>query len=379
MSETPCSPQPTPGKQAANAIDWIHEAREFSAQVLEPVAEQVDRTAKVPITHFDELANRGFYGVALASDNPLQALSAVGEILVSGCLSTAFVWAQHHGTLLRLATSRNQPLKERYLAGLQMGLVRAGVSGEGYAAPQRPLVHAHRTSGGYSIEGSAPFVTGWGFVDVLGVSAYDEANDETVTFLASASDNSGMSSTQLDLSAANASRTVALDFDGYRVDEADVMHVARRRRSRHGTMSMLDRAIVRINGSLALGLASRSLTALDASGQSSQTMANKFTAVKNSLDHAVSDSTADIHGARADACRFAVDASIYYTAITGSRAVQRGELAERTAREANFSLVCATTAEMRAQVLAGVLDHQRPQSPLPARSGQARSDEDAVS
>lgn len=126
-------------------------------------------------------------------------------------------------------------------------------------------------------------------------------------------------------------------------------------------MSLLDRAIVRINGSLALGLARRSLTALEASGQGSQTLADKFTAVKNSLDHAVGDTTIDIYGARADASRFAVDASTYYTAITGSRAVQRGELSERTAREANFSLVCATTAEIQAHVLDGVVHQQLPQ------------------
>ncbi len=371
-------PEPAIGKQAADTTDWINESKKLSARLLEPAAAQVDQSATIPPTHFDELAEQGFYGVALGSDNPLQTLSAVGEVLVSGCLSTAFVWAQHHGTLLRLATSRNQALKERYLPGLQRGSLRAGVSGGGYAAPQLPLVQAHRTSDGYSIGGSAPFVTGWGFIDVLGVSAYDEANDETVTFLAPASMDSGLSAMRLDLAAANASQTVALDFDGYRVDDTDVMHVARRVRSRQGAMSMLDRAIVRINGSLALGLARRILTALDASGHSSQTMADKFTAVKNSLDHAISDTSVDIHGARAQASRFAVDASIYYTAVTGSRAVQRGELAERTAREANFSLVCATTAEIRAQVLAGVLHQQRSQVLRSALSEQSSVDEGAV-
>lgn len=375
MSETPGS-RITMGKQTANATDWVDEAKRMSARVLEPAAAHVDQTASIPGTHFGELAEHGFYGVALGSDNPVQALSAVGEILVSGCLSTAFVWAQHHGTLLRLATSRNRALKERYLPGLQIGSIRAGVSGGGYAAPQRPLVQAHRTSGGYSIQGSAPFVTGWGLVDVLGVSAYDETNDETVTFLAPASEDPGLSSMRLDLAAANASQTVALNFDGYRVDETDVMHVARRVRSRQEAMSMLDRAIVRINGSLALGLARRTLTALDTAGHCNQAMANKFTAVRNSLDRAVSDTSVDIHGARAQASRFAVDASIYYTAITGSRAVQRGELAERTAREANFSLVCATTAEIRAHVLAGVVDQQRTQV-RSASAGQAGSSHEA--
>lgn len=351
-------------------IDWIAKARKLRDVVLEPAAAVVDETAKIPESHFDELVGQGFYGVAFGSDDPLQTMSDVGEILVSGCLATAFVWAQHHGTFLRLATSRNESLKERHLSGLQMGAIRAGVSGTGYASPQRPLVRARRVADGYLIEGCAPFVTGWGMIDVVGVTAYDQLNDLTVTFLVSAADGKGLSHKQLELAAANASRTVSLEFKGLRVDDSDVVHVKQKVQSKREPMSRIDRAIVRINGSLALGLSSRCLTALDELGQSNRVLTDKFTEVRKSLNEAVTDTSIDIHEARAQVGRFAVDVSTYFTAVAGSQAVMRGGLAERTAREANFSMVCTTTAEIRAHILAGV---ERQQSSKPARGGGSRS------
>jgi isovaleryl-CoA dehydrogenase len=339
-------------------IDWIAKAQELRKEVLEPAAAVVDETAEIPESHFDLLVSQGLYGVALGSDNPLQTMSAVGEILVSGCLATAFVWAQHHGTLLRLATSGNESLKAEHLSGLRMGTIRAGVSGSGYASPQRPLVRAHRTADGYRIEGCAPFVTGWGMIDVVGVTAYDQLNDSTVTFLVSAAGGRGLSHEPLHLAAANASRTVSLKFDGLAVADSNVMHVQRKSLSKQGPMSTIDRAIVRINGSLALGLSSRCLTALDELGQNNQALTDGFINLRKSLNEAVTDTRIDIHEVRAQVCRFAVDVSAYFTAVAGSKAVRRGGLAERTAREANFALVCTATAEIRAHLLASIEQQQ---------------------
>ncbi len=153
--------------------DWVQQAQTLTDQVLRPAAAEVDTSGKIPPSHFAALRARGFYGLAFATTDPVNTLADVGEILISGCLATAFVWAQHHGTLLRMMMSRNNTLKARYLADLRSGAVTAGVSGSGYANPDNPLLIATETAAGYSINGRAPFVTGWGLVDVIGVTAYD--------------------------------------------------------------------------------------------------------------------------------------------------------------------------------------------------------------
>lgn len=206
--------------------DWVVAAEELRAERLAPDANDVDCSGVIPALHFDELRARGFYGLAFKSQDPIRTLADTGEVLVSGCLATAFVWAQHHGTLLRLATSSNEGLKAKYLAALQTGEVRAGVSGSGYASPRKPLVRAVRVADGYLIEGSAPFVTGWnGLTEVMGVTAYDEVARQQVTFLAQAEDAAGLVSERLELTAAHASQTVRLNFAGLRVPDQMVMSV----------------------------------------------------------------------------------------------------------------------------------------------------------
>lgn len=222
--------------------DWVVAAEELRAELLAPDANDVDRSGVIPASHFDALRNGGFYGLAFKSQDPIRTLADTGEVLVSGCLSTAFVWAQHHGTLLRLATCRNESLKAKYLTALQAGKVRAGVSGSGYASPRKALVKAARVATGYSIAGTAPFVTGWdGLTEVIGVSAYDEAAREQVTFLAQAEDVAGLVSERLELTAAHASHTVRLNFEGASRtrsdgDECDACVSKRRLRTeRHGS------------------------------------------------------------------------------------------------------------------------------------------------
>lgn len=335
-------------------VNWIELAEETSSEVLEPSSTEVDRTGTIPVTHFEQLASRGLYGVAMATADPVATLSTVGEILVSGCLSTAFVWAQHHGTLLRLATSRNESLKTRYLNDMRAGRVKAGVSGSGYAAPERPLIRASQVPGGYSITGRAPFVTGWNLVDVLGITAYDEGNDETVTFLAPAEERPGLSALPQHLVAANASSTVELEFDKYCVDEEDVVHVGPGNRRRRSTLSMLDRVIIRINGSLALGVSRGCLQNLDALGASSERLRARLVVIRDQLNLALQDPSGDIYAARAQASHFAVEVAAYYATVAGSGAVKKASTAERLSREALFALMCTSTNEIRETVQAAI-------------------------
>ncbi|MFC0446964.1 hypothetical protein [Rhodococcus jostii] len=50
----------------------------------------------------DWLGNRDFYGLAFVTKVPVNTLADVSGTLSGGCLATEFVWAQHHGALLRL-------------------------------------------------------------------------------------------------------------------------------------------------------------------------------------------------------------------------------------------------------------------------------------
>ncbi|MFD6058264.1 acyl-CoA dehydrogenase [Rhodococcus wratislaviensis] len=327
--------------------DWVQEAQTLTDQVLRPAAAEVDRSGKIPPSHFAALRDRGFYGLAFAPTDPVNTLADVGEILVSGCLATAFVWAQHHGTLLRMMMSRNDTLKARYLADLRSGAVTAGVSGSGYANPEKPLIVATETDDGYTITGYAPFVTGWGLVDVIGVTAYDRRAQKTVTFLMDATDGPNIHANRICLSAADASHTVELTFDEHHVPHASVIHV---RKARRGGLSLADRLVLRLNGSLALGVARACLTEADHTGHPTPQLWETHTTIRDALNNAATGN-GDIYDARARASQFAVTAANYVATAAGSTSVQRGEPTERMLREAAFSAVCTTTPEIKSRIL----------------------------
>ncbi|MFE5700454.1 acyl-CoA dehydrogenase [Rhodococcus koreensis] len=327
--------------------DWVQQAQHLTGEVLRPAVTEVDRSGKIPQSHFETLRNRGFYGVAFATKDPVNTLADVGEILVSGCLATAFVWAQHHGTLLRLMMSRNEALKAQFLADLRSGAITAGVSGSGYANPDNPLVVATETDDGYTITGLAPFVTGWGYVDVIGVTAYDTRADKTVTFLIDATDGPNIHSKRIPLSAADASNTVKLTFSEFEVPHTSVIRAGTPGR---GGLSVADRAVLRINGSLALGVARACLTEADRIGHPSPQLWDTHTMIRTALNNAATGN-GDIYDARAHASQFAVTAAAYCATAAGSRSVTRGEPAERLVREAAFSMVCTTIPEIKSRIL----------------------------
>ena len=326
--------------------DWVQQAQDLTDEVLRPAAAEIDRSVKIPQSHFAALRDRGFYGLAFATTDPVNTLADVGEILVSGCLATAFVWAQHHGTLLRMVMSRNDTLKAQFLADLQSGAVTSGVSGSGYANAENPLIAATETNNGYTITGQAPFVTGWGLVDVIGVTAYDTRAQKTVTFLMDTTDGPNVHANRIPLSAADASNTVELIFNGHHIPHTAVIRV---RKTPRGGLSIAERLVLRINGSLALGVARACLTEADRIGHPCRQLFETHTTVRDALNTAATGD-GDIYDARARASQFAVTTATYCATAAGSRSVTRGEPTERMAREAAFSMVCTTIPEIKSRI-----------------------------
>jgi alkylation response protein AidB-like acyl-CoA dehydrogenase len=93
----------------------------------------VEAVHRVPPEHLDLLAAEGFYGLpgpreAGGLDVPFPAACRIIEILAGACLSTTFVWMQHHGVVRAVAGTDNAALRQRILGPLCRGERRAGVA-----------------------------------------------------------------------------------------------------------------------------------------------------------------------------------------------------------------------------------------------------------
>jgi alkylation response protein AidB-like acyl-CoA dehydrogenase len=339
----------------------LDRAGEIAEDVLWPSASTVDETGTVPAGHLDLLASAGFYGLSgpvgsggLGVTDP----AMVGRVirrLASGCLATTFVWLQHAGAVRTVAGSSQPGLAEAWLGPLCRGERRAGAVLGGLRPGPASLV-ATPVPDGFRLDGVAPWVTGWGMVDVLLTAARVPAStgdpdDDQVPWLlvdpAGQADPAESAPSTLDsltvrplvLSAVNASRTVSLTFAGHQVP-ADRLVGSLPYRS----WPALDLAGLRTNGWLALGLVDRCCTL---------TGPGLLDAQRDAVaDRLLDAEPAALPAARAAASELAVQAAALAVTMAGADAVLAGQHPVRLLREAAFLLVFGSRPPIRAELLA---------------------------
>ena len=238
------------------ARDVLAAARGLADDLLFPDAMRVDGLDVLPPAHLDALAALGLYGAPVPAGDgglglDLEAYCAVVEELASGCLTTTFVWLQHRGLVMTLAAGGTPAtLRDRWLGPACRGQVRGGIA-LGGLMPGPPRLRARPDGGGWRLDGDAPWVTGWGLIDLLLVVARGP-DDSLVSLILDAAAQPGLAVTRERLGAVNASVTVRLGFDavfvpGERLAGQEPFDPAQSLRP--------DR--MRVNGSLALGLVRR--------------------------------------------------------------------------------------------------------------------------
>ena len=304
-------------------------AARIADEVLFPAAARTDASELIPAGQLDLLAAEGFYGLAGPAEAGGLGLSLaqacqVVELLASGCLATTFVWLQHHSAVRAAATAPEPSLRAAWLEPLCRGIRRAGIA-LGGAQPGPPRLRARPASGGYLLDGTSPWVTGWGMIDTLYAVARD-GQDNLVAALLDAGDGPTLSARPLRMVSVNASRTVELSFDSHFVPGERVTSVMP-----HAQWLAADAMGLRMNGSLALGLAARCCQMIGPGPLDAE-----LACCRGALDAA---GPAELPAARATAAALAMRTAAALVTVTGSRAVLAGEHPQRLAREALFLLV----------------------------------------
>ena len=273
-------------------------------------AEAVDAADTVPEEHLRGLADAGLYGIFAPVEVGGLGLGAevglVIEELASACLASTFVWLQH----LRLLGAMLDPGTP---AALREALL-----------PGPPRLTARPVDGGWLLDGEAPWVSGWGVVDLL-VTVARGPEDTAVTLLMDAREQQGLAAARQRLAAANASATVQLNFDGVFVPDGRLVD------QRPYDPVAAQSEGLRGNGSLALGVGRRCCALIGPSP-----LDDELDACRAELTAA---DTAGMPAARAHASEFAARAAHYLAVRRGSRSALAGDDAERLAREAGFLLV----------------------------------------
>ena len=325
--------------------DILAVARRLADDLLFPEATWVDRLDVLPVAQLDALAAEGLYGAPVPAQAgglglDLRATCAVTEELASGCLTTAFVWLQHRGLAMTLAAEGTPAaLRHQWLGLVCQGTLRGGIAFTGMI-PGAPLLRARPADGGWRLDGEAPWVTGWGLIDLLLVQARGPG-DSIVTLILDAAAQPGLTVTRQRLIAVNASVTVRLGFDGVLVPG-----------ERWVSQALFDPAEslrpdrMRINGSLALGLTGRCVRLLGPGP-----LDDELAACRERLDEAVTADVTAMAEARAAASELAVRSTAALAVREGSRSVTVDQHTARLAREALFLLVFGSRPGIRSALL----------------------------
>ncbi len=320
--------------------DLIQIARNLADDELLPRASAVDAAGVVPTGQLDLLADAGLYGLftppavgGLGADTA--TVLAVIEALAGGCLTTTFVWVQHGGPS-RACAATSGPMHDAWAKRLATGEARGGVAFAHLLRKGEPMLAATPTSSDsdadWILDGTAPFVTGWGHIDVFLAAA--RHGDDVIWFLLDAIEASSLRSKRLCLAAVDASETAEISLSGHRVSAERVTHAQPFQQwlaSYH--------AGLRTNGSLALGVTGRCLQLLGSSP-----LDGEIDRVRLALDTA---DQAELPHARTDASLLAVRASTALLAKAGGSGMSLERDAQRLARESLFLLVQGQTPDIK--------------------------------
>jgi len=303
-------------------------------------AEEVDIADSLSSQHLNVLAESGLYGAFAPTsigglELDLSVVCTIVEQLASACLTTTFVWIQHFRLLAALLDPAT-PEELRDLLPLAVsGQVKGGVA-LGGLLPGPPRLKAAETKDGWRLNGDAPWVSGWGIVDVFFVTAR-QSDDTVVSFVIDAVDQPGIEVTRHRLSAMNASSTVQLTFNECHIPNGRYVG------SQPYAPGLERPEGLRVNGSLALGITRRCCELL---GPTS--LDDELRQCRVDLE---AFETKDMAVSRARAAELAVRAAHVLSVSRGSRSAISGDIAERTTREAALLLVFASRPAIKDALL----------------------------
>jgi alkylation response protein AidB-like acyl-CoA dehydrogenase len=317
-------------------------AGHLADEVLFPAAAETDAADAVAKARLDRFADAGLYGLVGPAEHGGFAaepgtVGSVIEVLAGGCLTTTFVWAQHHGLVRALEAAPPSPGRDGWLRRLCSGEQRAGLA-LGGLVPGKARLRAEPVGDHWIVDGTSPWVTGWGLIDVVLVAARGP-DDTSVWLILDAAERDGLTVHRQHLVAADASVTVTAHFARHAVPGDRLVRVEAYSPDRYNAPDVL-----RQNGYLALGVAGRCCRILGPTPFDAE-----LTVCRERLGHAAEP---DIAAARAAAAHVALRAAAALVVDRGSRAAIRHEHPERLAREALFLLVFGTRPPIRAALLA---------------------------
>lgn len=250
-------------------------AESYLRESVAPLASEIDRDPEVLRDALKGLGDRSllalrvpqFWGGAEVSEVTFRSFQQLIP-RYSGAL--AFLQTQHQSAGGLLATSENESLKRQYLPRMGKGEVLVGVGFSQLRRKGNPAVKAVPVGGGYQINGTVPWVTGFSFFQdfILGAVLPDGRELYGIAPLVRTEPETGGAialSEPMELAAMASTNTVSATFTNWFLPEEGVLFV-----KKAGAIQESDRQNVLHHGFFALGCAKAGLDILEEAAKTKQ-------------------------------------------------------------------------------------------------------------
>lgn len=351
----------------ADEQQTVAQVHELVEQTLVPGAMAVDQGSRFPSVNIAALAELGLFGMVVREADGGLGLSAAAtrqilRSISSGCGATAFAFAQHHGATAAVATTKNAELRARWLP-LLVSNTLAGTAFAHVRRPGTPVLRAVEDQDGWSLTGTAPWVTSWGHAEMMSVAASTDDGRLVWAFIPASEAPGLVVDKHFDLMVFQATNTVALRFDGRRVAASDVLSVIDA-----GPWAQRDRALAARPSPLCLGIGDRALRELRSVSPDLATsleswwigQAEAAEAQCRRVDEAIGAGAidealvAETAAARATALLSVQQLTTTLLAASGGSGIESDRTAQRLSREALFYVIQAQSPDGKQATIAAL-------------------------
>jgi len=370
----------------------IDEIRDIAESVFRPNAQAADREAPtangVLAGNIRLLADHGYFGLGV--DTRYGGMGAddftrreFTEIIAAACGVTAFTQQQFHSGGGFVGGASSEQMRADLLPKFAAGELVCGVAFSHLRRSGPPIVTAKAVDGGFLIDGRAPWVTGWSFIDGFMLGATVEQDSSPSRFGRGREERAGVGSdgvqhlyayvpksgnehsmkpdAPIELHVMNAADTVEVDLDSLFVPQSNVIGVSPAEKLRRNDYCGISGHVF-----LPLGCARGSVRYLhDLAAQRGNTkLADIADAFEREIDACRREairwngSCADMPnykehalGARTRSIELAVRAGHAAVTATGGTAQMLDRVPQRLMREAVFYTTLAQTPDVQAGTL----------------------------
>jgi len=334
-------------------------AIDFLQSEVAPRAQEIDRDGDALRAALKGLCDRNLMALKRPMEYggpalPEEEFRKFQEECARASGSLAFLQTQHQSASGLIARSSNEELKSEYLPKMGNGEKLVGIGFSQLRRGGPPMMKAEETGGGYVLNGTVPWVTGWGFYPEFLMGATLPSGEALFGIVPLKNENGIRVSPVMKLAAMETPNTVSVGFEKYKLPIDKVVFT-----QSASWIKNNDQINITLQGHFALGCAQAGLDILKANAekkplpfimQAHDSLAYELKRCREETKRAQATPTEETTQERLNVRAWAIDLAVRcaHAAVTASSGAANSvdHPAQRVYREALVYTVSAQTTEI---------------------------------